>query len=49
MARVALGEEGIMALIEGYKRWSPWQDVAGWCYHVSLRYESLARIGCLTL
>jgi hypothetical protein len=49
MAQVVLGEEDKMALIEGYKIRSPLQDVAGWSYHVSLRYGTLAYNGCLTL
>jgi hypothetical protein len=49
MALVVLGEEDRIALIQGYKIRSLLQDVAGWCYYVSLWYDSLARNGCLTL
>lgn len=48
-ATVVLGEEVEMAMIEGCGLRSSSQDVAGCCCHVSLRYEALAREGCLTL
>jgi hypothetical protein len=42
MALVILGEEAKLALIEGYRIRNSSQDVAGWCYHVSLQYKTLA-------